>query len=756
MLNQFLGGHYRIVQALGEGGLAKTYIAEDHHRPGNPKCAVKFLKPASNNSNFLPTARRLFKKEAEILEQLGRHDQIPRLLAYFEENKQFYIIQEFIEGHTLGAEIHPGSCWSENKVLLMLQDVLQILEFVHSFGVIHRDIKPNNLIRRDKDGRLVLIDFGAVKQVSNPRITSQLQHAPKTISIGTQGYAPTEQVRGKPRFNSDIYALGMISIQALTGIEPLKLPENDQGEVLWRNRAEVSDQLALILNNMVRYHFRERYQSSTEVLQDLKSFVDQDSSIPITSETFFESKSSETKVFLGINSPDSEVVSEAELENTKIAPELNQPSSELPSFGELQQTEDSLEMDSWGLWSSPAVSKTKIRKTRKSIGINYSDLSGVSEVGKEKITLSIKQPNTRVINHTAKKLSLFSAAVSLASALYLKLSHSSFLVSFNKSRLLLGTGIVFSLLGFYASAEYIRHQQSYSMAQQDLEQIESLKLAKKYEQCVQLALVFPQNLPHFKVELNNLVHDCYEGHLNKAKKLAEQSRLQEAIALAIQIPQDMNVYLEAQQLISAWSEKIFQIASNKYHEGNLEEALAIAGAIPTESSLITKLEVTVEQWNKNWQKNQTYLHTAQKDLDRQNWQDAINEAKKVKDNDFWQQKSQEIIQQAEAEIAAAQTTVINTDNSGSSSVAPSNSTSPGSSSNSSVSNSIPPSSSAYPRYRPIKPSSSIPPRYSSISPPSSTLPNYDSIPSSNSNSSSPRSNRILCLNKHSHIPKCMK
>lgn len=737
MLNQLLGGHYRIIQALGEGGLAKTYVAEDHHRPGNPKCAVKFLNPASNNSHLLPTARRLFKKEAEILEQLGRHDQIPRLLAYFEENKQFYIIQEFIEGHTLGAEIHPGSCWSENKVLLMLQDVLQILEFVHSFGVIHRDIKPNNLIRRDKDGRLVLIDFGAVKQVSNPRITSQLQHAPKTISIGTQGYAPMEQIRGKPRFNSDIYALGMISIQALTGIEPLKLPKNDQGEVIWRNRAEVSDQLALILNNMVRYHFRERYQSSKKVLQDLNFLVDRASNILPTSETFFESKSSETKVFLGINYSDLAGGSaKAELEKTKIAPDINQPSSELQPFGKLQQTENYLEMDSWGLWNSPTVSKTKIRKIRKSLGINYSDLAGGYGGGKGKVSLSIKQPNTEVINHSVQKSSLFSAAVSLATSLYLKLSHTSFLVSINKSRLLLGTGIVFSLLGFYASAEYIRHQQSYSNAKQDLKQIESLKLAKKYEQCVQLAFVFPQNFSHFKVELNDLVHDCYEGHLSKARKLAEQSRLREAIALAIQIPQDINVYSEAQKLISVWSEKIFQIASNKYHEGNLEEALAIARAIPTDSSLITKLEETVEQWNKNWQQNQTYLHIAQKDLDRQNWQDAINEAKKVKDNDFWQQKSQEIIKQAEAEIAAAQTTILKTDNSSSNSVAPSNTTS-------SSSSSIQPSSLTYPRYRPIPPSSS-------------TLPHYDSIPPSISTSSSPSSNRILCLNKHSHIPKCMK
>ena len=172
MLNKLLGGHYRVVQDLQEGGLAKTYIAEDHHRPGHPKCAVKFLKPASKESDFLPTARRLFNQEAEILEKLGQHDQIPRLLAYFEENQEFYLVQEFIEGHPLSQELPQGHCWRERKVVQMLQDILLTLEFVHSYGVIHRDIKPNNLIRRQRDGRLGLIDFGAVKQVSTPRMNT--------------------------------------------------------------------------------------------------------------------------------------------------------------------------------------------------------------------------------------------------------------------------------------------------------------------------------------------------------------------------------------------------------------------------------------------------------------------------------------------------------------------------------------------------------------------------------------------------------
>ncbi|HEY9711738.1 MAG TPA: protein kinase, partial [Oculatellaceae cyanobacterium] len=155
MLGRLLDGRYQVVQVLSAGGFGKTYIAEDTRRPGNPKCVVKHLKPASNEPNYLQTARRLFLSEAETLEQLGNHDQIPRLLAYFEEDREFFLVQEFIEGHPLSTELQPGDCWSESQVIGLLKDILGILAFVHSYEVIHRDIKPDNLIRRASDGKLV-------------------------------------------------------------------------------------------------------------------------------------------------------------------------------------------------------------------------------------------------------------------------------------------------------------------------------------------------------------------------------------------------------------------------------------------------------------------------------------------------------------------------------------------------------------------------------------------------------------------------
>jgi len=268
MLGKLLDQRYQVIEPLGIGGFGQTYKAKDTRRPGNPTCVVKHLKPASSDPNYLQTARRLFNSEAETLEQLGNHDQVPRLLAYFEEDQEFYLVQEFIVGHQLNIELHPGRSWTENQVIGLLKDVLQILVFVHSYGVIHRDLKPDNLIRRTSDGKLVLIDFGAVKLVRTVTATPDLINA--TVAVGTPGYMPREQILGRPQPSSDIYSLGIIAIQALTGLHPTQLPEDSRTrELSWQQQMQVNPGLAAILNKMVRYDYRERYQSANEALNSL-------------------------------------------------------------------------------------------------------------------------------------------------------------------------------------------------------------------------------------------------------------------------------------------------------------------------------------------------------------------------------------------------------------------------------------------------------------------------------------------------------
>jgi serine/threonine protein kinase len=272
MIGSTLSGRYKVSSVLGAGGMGRTYVAQDTLRPGHPTCVVKQLKPASDDAGVLEIARRLFATEAEILEQLGNHDQVPRLLAYFEQDHEFYLVQEFIDGHPLSFELPQGQTWSEERVIVLLQEILCVLAFIHEQNVIHRDIKPDNIIRRQRDQRLVLIDFGAVKQVrlQQPTIVGQ---ASVTVAIGTPGYMPTEQSSGKPRPSSDIYAVGMIGIQALTGMLPTYLHEDDDGEVVWQHLTQVSDGLAHVINKMVRHYFKHRYQTATEALQALQQLT---------------------------------------------------------------------------------------------------------------------------------------------------------------------------------------------------------------------------------------------------------------------------------------------------------------------------------------------------------------------------------------------------------------------------------------------------------------------------------------------------
>jgi tetratricopeptide (TPR) repeat protein len=278
MVGQLLDGRYRVVQILSSGAFGQTYLAVDTRRPGHPQCVVKQLRPPSNTSTVLKTAYRLFKQEAEILEKLGKHPQIPFLLAYFEEGNQFYLVEEFVPGHALNREIMAGQAWREERVIALLEEVLELLAFVHSQGVIHRDVNPSNLIRRKPDGKLVLIDFGSVKEVTT-HITDYEAEFPRTIATGTPAYMPIEQFQGNPQFCSDIYAVGMMAIQASTGLPGTDLPKlqdpnpSHTGEIVWRNRAQCSTSLANIIDKMVCHQFNKRYHSAEEVLAALRKIT---------------------------------------------------------------------------------------------------------------------------------------------------------------------------------------------------------------------------------------------------------------------------------------------------------------------------------------------------------------------------------------------------------------------------------------------------------------------------------------------------
>ncbi len=271
-IGQLLDKRYRILQVLGSGAFGKTYLAADLRRPGYPQCVVKQLRLLRPNPTATKNAHRLFQREAEMLQRLGTHPQIPRLLAFFEENEQFYLVKEFAPGHPLSRELVVGEPLPEQRVIAIVVEILEVLVFVHGNRVIHRDIKPANLIRRSADGRLVLIDFGSVKEILQ---TDGESTAARTIAAGTPAYMPIEQFYGNPQFNSDIYAVGAIAIQALGGFSSEELQalrgsqEPVSGRLNWRSTISVSTTFGTVLDKMVHPSYQQRYTSAEEALMDL-------------------------------------------------------------------------------------------------------------------------------------------------------------------------------------------------------------------------------------------------------------------------------------------------------------------------------------------------------------------------------------------------------------------------------------------------------------------------------------------------------
>jgi serine/threonine-protein kinase len=246
-------------------------LARDELLPGKPPCVVKQLRPSTEAPHILEMARDLFKREAKILGMIGNHPQLPRLLDYFESEQEFFLVQEYINGLTLQQEVKRGGPFTEAGVKQFLCEILSMVQYVHDNHVIHRDIKPANIIRRDQDKKLVLIDFGAVKDKVNPALAaSSDQTALTAYAIGTPGYAPPEQMAMRPVYASDIYALGVTCIYLLSAKAPKDMSyDPNTGELLWREQIHISDHFAKVLQKMLEISVKHRYQTVESIHRDL-------------------------------------------------------------------------------------------------------------------------------------------------------------------------------------------------------------------------------------------------------------------------------------------------------------------------------------------------------------------------------------------------------------------------------------------------------------------------------------------------------
>ncbi|RUS92552.1 hypothetical protein DSM106972_098680 [Dulcicalothrix desertica PCC 7102] len=341
-----LRNRYKIIKQLGSGSFGITYLAEDLDLPDHPLCVVKNLRQ-SQSQDELQVFINFFNKEAQALYRLGReYSQIPQLFAHFEEGGEFYLVQEYIDGHDLSQEVFSGNRLSEAKVTQLLKEILEVLSIIHNKNIIHRDIKAQNLMRRNSDGKIVLIDFGTVKEISTIKVNPQEQTS-VTVAVGTYGYMPHEQLNGYPKLCSDVYAVGMLGIYALTGVRPQQLPKDpDTFEVIWRDQVSVSSHLASVLEKMVRSNYKERYQTAGEALQALttpssepihltppsSSSISQPPHFLVANQRFFIGAGVLVSLLFGIgllfmtsrqHTADAEICSETNaLPNSKISPDF--------------------------------------------------------------------------------------------------------------------------------------------------------------------------------------------------------------------------------------------------------------------------------------------------------------------------------------------------------------------------------------------------------------------------------------------------
>jgi WD40 repeat protein len=308
-----LGDRYRALKSISQGGLGRTFLAVDEQQATKPRCIIKQFPLKNQGTNNAEKAAELFRIEATRLQELGQHPQIPQLLACFEQDDRTGIpaalVQSLIEGESIAQILEAEGAFSETQIRQLLNEILPVLQFVHDRGVIHRDINPENIIRRTPptplakggeqaqaftlakegeqgtaftlakggeqaqaftlgetgEGQLVLVDFGAAK------FTTKTALAKTGTVIGSAAYTAQEQLMGKAVTSSDLYSLGVTCIHLLTHIHPFDLFNSLEGVWVWQDYLTnpVSNELKQILNKMVEGTVKYRYQSAEEVLKSL-------------------------------------------------------------------------------------------------------------------------------------------------------------------------------------------------------------------------------------------------------------------------------------------------------------------------------------------------------------------------------------------------------------------------------------------------------------------------------------------------------
>lgn len=273
-LGTLLRQRYLIQAVLGQGGFGRTYLAIDQER-FDERCVLKEFSVPYDDELLLKKSRSLFQREASTLYKL-QHPQVPRFWAAFEEEQRVFLVQEYAEGLTyrqlLNRRKEQGKTFGEAEVRLFLRQMLPVLAYLHGNGIVHRDISPENIIRKEDVGAIapdtaalpMLIDFGAVKQAT---LSSSANSTSAVTRVGKVGYAPPEQLQtGQVYPNSDLYSLAATCLVLLTGKEPRSLLDSQTLDWRWHIHATITEEFGAVLRRMLSVYPGDRYPTAEAVL----------------------------------------------------------------------------------------------------------------------------------------------------------------------------------------------------------------------------------------------------------------------------------------------------------------------------------------------------------------------------------------------------------------------------------------------------------------------------------------------------------
>lgn len=585
MVDSIVADRYQIIKQLSDKLNTKTYLVEDNqvntaHKQDvySTYSILKQIQLDNHTVLSFEEAKQIVDYEIEKLQKLASIPQISHLLDHFTRENSFYLVQEFKEGISLQEKLINEEIWRETDVIQFLHESLNILNLIHKEGIIHQDIKPANLIFTKEKNELVLVDFGKFNQLEG-----DLQ---ATIPIENKAYFAPELLRGKPKPASDIYALGIIAIQALTGLNSDEFDEDNEGKIIWEKELEINDKLKVIINKMIAHELTKRYNSAQEVLDDLITLLPENlvsvshpSKGEYTPTEIIEGESEPES-----NLPNTEMVISSEEENKSEISPLND--TEIVESSPAEIIDPWIENDDQNEQNESLIEENKNNNSEENYSVSqpYEEVTKLGEISEEvKQESSPSNSNSNASNKDPiipKTTVVLDVNNNKKSSRKIKQKLAFNILKRNQLFLGLGLGGLFLVIILaIAFVSYLKEKRKETFMQK----IESYIENKEYQSCINQT----NSKESQTIELSAETLPNYRGEctLSLAQLEAANRNFPEAIAIANKIDSSNPFYKKAQNRVNSWSKAILAIAKQTYQRGDLEKAMEILDDIPQSSSV---------------------------------------------------------------------------------------------------------------------------------------------------------------------------